>query len=84
MIKSVKMPDNCTKYNQNVPAWINESYFEKMLNKRMPHFVKILKFVIIPATPSAEKSSSIMLRIKMEIELEGKTRVQLLLFHIYS
>lgn len=68
----VKMPDNHAKHNRCVPKWINESFFQKILTKNMPHFGKIQKLVLIPATPSNDRSNTIMLRVRLEIELDGK------------
>ncbi|XP_075145281.1 uncharacterized protein LOC142220178 [Haematobia irritans] len=68
------MPDNSTKFNPNLdvdlPQWINEEYFQPILKKDLPNFVKILTFTIIPATPPGENYTSLMMRIKMDIEME--------------
>ncbi|XP_065366619.1 uncharacterized protein LOC135959585 [Calliphora vicina] len=68
------MPDNSSKFNPNlhldIPKWINEKYFENILKKDVANFKKILKFTTIPATPPGENYTSIMLRIKMDIELD--------------
>lgn len=70
------MPDNSSKFNPNlcldIPKWINEKYFENILKKDVTNFRRILNFSIIPATPPGENYTSIMLRIKMDIEMDGK------------
>lgn len=70
------MPDNSTKFNPNlhvdIPKWINEGFFVNILKKDLPNFVKILNFTTIPATPPGENYTSLMMRIKMDIEMEGK------------
>ncbi|XP_037952115.1 uncharacterized protein LOC119682694 [Teleopsis dalmanni] len=75
------MPDNSTKFNPNlnleIPKWINEKYFEKILQKDMPQFKKILKFTPTAATPPGENYTSIMVRIHMDIEMkDGFTQQQ--------
>lgn len=69
------MPDNSSKFNPNLhvdlPQWINEQYFHHILKNDLPSFVKILKFTPIPATPPGENYTSLMMRIKMDIEMEG-------------
>lgn len=81
------MPDNSTKFNPNlhldIPKWINEKYFENILKNDVANFKKILKFSTIPATPPGENYTSIMLRIKMDIELDGKYCLPCLLMEIF-
>lgn len=78
------MPDNSSKFNPNlnvdIPKWVNEAYFYPILKNDLPNFVKILNFTTIPATPPGENYTSLMMRIKMDIEMEGKWRSEFWLF----
>lgn len=58
--------------NLNIPKWINVEYFKKILNIDGENYLKISKFTAVAAIPPGENFTSVMLRIHLELELEGQ------------
>lgn len=61
----------------SIPEWITENYFKTVLDKDEPDHVKVLKFTPVAAIPPGENFTSIMLRIYIDLEMNGKTRKSL-------
>ncbi|ALC47966.1 CG31288 [Drosophila busckii] len=57
--------------NENliIPEWINETYFEHVLAKDEPNYVKVLSFCPVAAIPPGENFTSAMLRVYFELEM---------------
>lgn len=64
----------------SVPQWIDQSYFLEILKDSVPHFSKIQQFDVKPALRAGENYGSLMLRVKICIELKGELRRGLQVF----
>ncbi|ALC47965.1 CG31102 [Drosophila busckii] len=68
------MPDNnnkfCASNDVQIPAWVNETYFKKILKQQHRNFRKILHLTIIPATSPGESYTSLLMRIIIDIEMK--------------
>jgi len=67
-----RKPENPNK-SLVIPKWINEDYFNPIIEKDVKDFVSIKKFASIAATPPGENFASIMVRVIVDIELKGTT-----------
>ncbi|EDW84831.1 uncharacterized protein Dwil_GK14334 [Drosophila willistoni] len=56
-----------------IPEWINPEYFDKILQKDEPNYVKILKFTPVAAIPPGENFTSTMLRIHFDLQMKDGT-----------
>ncbi|XP_017017583.2 uncharacterized protein [Drosophila kikkawai] len=75
--------DNITNPNEHleIPKWINEEYFEQVLNKDEPQYEKILSFKPVAAIPPGENFTSIMLRIHFDLQMrDGNTKHKTYIF----
>ncbi|XP_062123626.1 uncharacterized protein LOC133837000 [Drosophila sulfurigaster albostrigata] len=73
------MSDNNSIVNPNksleIPKWINQEYFEAVLQKDEPNCVKIVKFTPVAAIPPGENFTSVMLRIHLDLSMnDGSTK----------
>ncbi|XP_017145362.1 uncharacterized protein LOC108157702 [Drosophila miranda] len=58
-----------------IPKWITQEYFEQILQKDEPEYVKILSFKPVAAIPPGENFTSIMLRVHLELQFkDGSTK----------
>lgn len=55
-----------------VPDWIKAELFEKLLQENEKDFVKILEFKAFPAVAAGENYATIMLRVEIQMQLNGK------------
>lgn len=55
-----------------IPQWINESHFVEILTQTVPQFSKIHSFNVKPAMGAGENYASLMLRVKIDVELKGE------------
>ncbi|XP_017874661.1 PREDICTED: uncharacterized protein LOC108621704 [Drosophila arizonae] len=56
-----------------VPNWINESQFVEILSQNVPQFSEIRSFNAKAAMGAGENYATLMLRVKIEVELIDKT-----------
>lgn len=56
----------------DIPKWINEDYFGPILEKNVPAFKSITNFVAVAATAPGENFTSIMVRVIIDVELNGE------------
>lgn len=54
-----------------IPQWINEAQFVEILTQTVPQFSKIHSFNIKPAMGAGENYATLMLRVKIDVELKG-------------
>lgn len=66
----------------SVPQWIDQSYFLEILKESVPNFSKIQQFDVRPALSAGENYGSLMLRVKICIELKGELSRDLRVYHI--
>ncbi|XP_017052339.1 uncharacterized protein LOC108095681 [Drosophila ficusphila] len=58
-----------------IPQWINQEYFQPILQKDEPDYEKILSFKPVAAIPPGENFTSIMLRIHFDLQMkDGNTK----------
>lgn len=55
-----------------IPKWIKANLFEDVLKKTVKGFKNIKKFEVKPAAGAGENYATVMLRIEIESELDGK------------
>ncbi|XP_030240310.1 uncharacterized protein LOC108654367 isoform X2 [Drosophila navojoa] len=56
-----------------IPAWINEAQFVEILTQTVPQFSKIHSFNVKPAMGAGENYATLMLRVKIDVELKDNT-----------
>ncbi|EDW14078.2 uncharacterized protein LOC6572510 [Drosophila mojavensis] len=56
-----------------IPQWINEAQFVEILTQTVPQFSKIHSFNIKPAMGAGENYATLMLRVKIDVELKDNT-----------
>jgi len=56
----------------HIPKWINEEYFQPIIEKDVENFDKIINLVPIAATAPGENYTSIMIRVIVDILLKGQ------------
>lgn len=54
-----------------IPEWVNEEYFQDILLKDEPNHKKVIKFTPVAAIPPGENFTSIMLRIYIDLTMNG-------------
>lgn len=56
----------------NVPDWVQAELFEDVLKESVNGFSKIKSFKAISGSAAGENYATIMLRVNITVELEGK------------
>lgn len=57
--------------NLEIPEWVNEEYFRKILLQDEPKYESVLTFTPVAAIPPGENFTSIMIRIYIELAMKG-------------
>lgn len=65
-----------------VPQWIQQAYFEEIIEQSVPNFIHITNFNVRPALSAGENYGSVMLRLKIDILRKGELTRSLRNLHI--
>lgn len=64
--------ENNVKTSAPIPSWIQESLFENVLKENVPEFRCIKKFEVNPGSAAGENYATVILRVNVDVELQGK------------
>lgn len=56
-----------------IPKWINEEYFQPIIEKEVDDFVRIKQFISTAATQLGDNYTSVMVRVTITIEVKGES-----------
>lgn len=59
-----------------VPDWLTQESFVDILRKNVPDFKSIKTFSVSPATAAGDNYLSVILKVDINIELEGELDIQ--------
>lgn len=57
----------------NVPKWLEAQLFENILKENVPNYKAIKEFKAYAAVPAGENFSTVITRVEIHIELQGKS-----------
>lgn len=63
---------NTDKDTSKVPKWLEANLFEDILKENVPKFKEIKDFEAYSGLPAGENYSTVMTRVEILFELEGK------------